>query len=102
MVYTGATVEPLGSFVSDLYTKWGDLDVSIKIHAGSHTLNMWRNQKETLLVDPLRALESKGNLLQDHELYAYCEVIVAPCDISKYEVKIINIQILDFPFLGIF
>ena len=90
MVYTGATVEPFGSFVSNLFTRWGDLDISIEILTGSHISNTARKQKQSWLADVLRALRRKGNLFKDLKLYAYCEIIVVPCDISRY--KFMNLR----------
>ncbi|KAJ4976656.1 hypothetical protein NE237_001762 [Protea cynaroides] len=31
----GATIEPFGSFVSCLYSKWSDLDISVEVPSGS-------------------------------------------------------------------
>nr|XP_017215863.1 PREDICTED: protein HESO1-like isoform X2 [Daucus carota subsp. sativus]XP_017215864.1 PREDICTED: protein HESO1-like isoform X2 [Daucus carota subsp. sativus]XP_017215865.1 PREDICTED: protein HESO1-like isoform X2 [Daucus carota subsp. sativus]XP_017215866.1 PREDICTED: protein HESO1-like isoform X2 [Daucus carota subsp. sativus] len=56
----GATVEPFGSFVSELFSKWGDLDISVEIHTYSHISHTARKQKESLLADLLGALRSKG------------------------------------------
>ncbi|XP_063943701.1 protein HESO1-like [Daucus carota subsp. sativus] len=56
----GATVEPIGSFVSELFTKWGDLDISVEILTGSHISNTGKRQKESLLADLVGALRSKG------------------------------------------
>lgn len=86
-MYTGATVEPIGSFVSELFTKWGDLDISVEILTGSHISNTGKRQKESLLADLVGALRSKGNHFRDLELYAYFELVAAPCDISQYVVK---------------
>ncbi|KAK1382217.1 TUTase domain-containing protein [Heracleum sosnowskyi] len=56
----GATVEPFGSFVSNVFTKWGGLDISIEILRGSHITNAGRKQKETVLADVFETLRSKG------------------------------------------
>ncbi|KAK1382216.1 TUTase domain-containing protein [Heracleum sosnowskyi] len=56
----GAAVEPLGSFVSNLFTRWGDLDLSVVILTRSHISNTWRKQKEDFLADVLNALRSRG------------------------------------------
>ncbi|KAK1382220.1 TUTase domain-containing protein [Heracleum sosnowskyi] len=56
----GATVEPYGSFVSDLFTRWGDLDISIEILTGSHISNTAKKQKQSFLAEVLEALRSKG------------------------------------------
>lgn len=60
---TGATVEPFGSVVSNLFTRWGDLDISIQLLNGSHIGAAGRKQKQTLLVNFLKALRMKGNFL---------------------------------------
>lgn len=60
---SGATVEPFGSFVSNLFTRWGDLDISIELSNGSHISSAGKKHKQMLLGDVLRALRSKGNLL---------------------------------------
>ncbi|XP_047954551.1 protein HESO1-like [Salvia hispanica] len=56
----GATVEPYGSFVSNLFTKWGDLDVSIEILNGTYISSPGRKHKQTLLADVIKALRRKG------------------------------------------
>ncbi|KAL8090765.1 protein HESO1-like [Apium graveolens] len=56
----GATVEPYGSFVSNLFTRWGDLDISIEILTGSHISNTAKKQKQSFLADVLQALRCKG------------------------------------------
>lgn len=56
----GATVETYGSFVSDLFTRWGDLDISIEIPNGSHILTAGRKHKQTLLADIQKVLRSRG------------------------------------------
>lgn len=63
-MYTGATVEPYGSFVSNLFSRWGDLDISIEILTGSHISNIAKKQKQSFLADVLQALRRKGNLLR--------------------------------------
>lgn len=60
---TGATVEPFGSFVSNLFTRWGDLDISIELSNGSHISSAGKKQKQTLLGDLLKALKIKGKFL---------------------------------------
>ncbi|GFP82470.1 caffeine-induced protein 16 [Phtheirospermum japonicum] len=57
---TGATVEPYGSFVSDLFTKWGDLDISIELLNGSHITSPGKKHKQSLLGEVLKALRKKG------------------------------------------
>ncbi|KAK4431715.1 protein HESO1 [Sesamum alatum] len=56
----GATVEPFGSFASNLFTKWGDLDISIELQNGSYISSPGRKHKQSLLGDVLRALRKKG------------------------------------------
>ena len=60
---TGATVEPFGSFVSNLFTCWGDLDISIELSNGSHISSAGKKHKQTLLGDLLKALRMKGKFL---------------------------------------
>ncbi|KAL2558050.1 Nucleotidyltransferase family protein [Forsythia ovata] len=56
----GATVEPYGSFASDLFTKWGDLDISIELPNGSYISSPGKKHKQSLLGDVLKALRRKG------------------------------------------
>ncbi|KAK4487831.1 hypothetical protein RD792_003567 [Penstemon davidsonii] len=56
----GATVEPFGSFVSNLFTRWGDLDISLEVPNGSYISNPGRKHKQTLLGDVLRVLRKKA------------------------------------------
>ncbi|XP_068315400.1 protein HESO1 [Pyrus communis] len=56
----GATVEPFGSFVSNLFTIWGDLDVSIEFTNGSFVSSNGKKQKQRLLGDVMNALRQKG------------------------------------------
>ncbi|KAL2333285.1 hypothetical protein Fmac_014498 [Flemingia macrophylla] len=58
----GATVEPFGSFVSSLFTRWGDLDISIELSNGLHISCAGKKQKQTLLGDLLKALRMKGGV----------------------------------------
>nr|GMC98287.1 protein HESO1 [Ipomoea batatas] len=56
-----ATVEPYGSFVSDLFTRWGDLDISIELaNAADISPTAMKKLKEILLQDVLNALRSTG------------------------------------------
>lgn len=64
IVETGATVEPFGSFVSNLFTKWGDLDISIELQNGSYISSPGKKHKQSLLGDVLKALRKKGSLLR--------------------------------------
>ncbi|VVB02763.1 unnamed protein product [Arabis nemorensis] len=56
----GATVQPFGSFVSNLFTRWGDLDISVDLFSGSSILFTGKKQKQTLLGQLLRALRASG------------------------------------------
>ncbi|KAF7147324.1 hypothetical protein RHSIM_Rhsim03G0133800 [Rhododendron simsii] len=56
----GATVEPYGSFVSNLFTRWGDLDISIELANGSYISSAGKKHKQTLLKDLLKALRKRG------------------------------------------
>ncbi|KAK3231619.1 hypothetical protein Dsin_003500 [Dipteronia sinensis] len=58
----GAIVEPFGSFVSNLFTRWGDLDISIELLNGSHISSLGKTRKQTLLGDLLKALRKRGGL----------------------------------------
>ncbi|WMV33324.1 hypothetical protein MTR67_026709, partial [Solanum verrucosum] len=58
--HLGATVEPFGSFVSNLFTRWGDLDISIELPNGSHISAAGKKYKLSLLGDVLKALRAKG------------------------------------------
>jgi len=60
---TGATVEPFGSFVSNLFTRWGDLDISIELSNGLHISSAGKKQKQNLLGEVLKALRMKGKVL---------------------------------------
>ncbi|CAH8376412.1 unnamed protein product [Eruca vesicaria subsp. sativa] len=56
----GATVQPFGSFVSNLFTRWGDLDISVDLFSGSSILFTGKKQKQTLLGQLLRAMRASG------------------------------------------
>ncbi|KAF9674694.1 hypothetical protein SADUNF_Sadunf10G0153500 [Salix dunnii] len=56
----GATVEPFGSFVSNLFTRWGDLDISIVLYNGSFISSAGKKRKQNLLGDVLKALRQRG------------------------------------------
>ncbi|XVF23954.1 hypothetical protein REPUB_Repub13aG0084300 [Reevesia pubescens] len=60
----GATVEPFGSFVSNLFTRWGDLDISIELPYGSYVSSAGKKRKQSLLGELLRALSQKGGWLR--------------------------------------
>lgn len=63
MVGAGATIEPFGSFVSNLFSRWGDLDVSIQLHNGSCISTCGKKLKQSILKDVQKALRKKGTLL---------------------------------------
>ncbi|XP_048140368.1 protein HESO1-like isoform X2 [Rhodamnia argentea] len=48
-IFRGATVEPFGSFVSGLFTRWGDLDISIELPNGSYISSAARDRKKLML-----------------------------------------------------
>ncbi|WVZ68204.1 hypothetical protein U9M48_017168 [Paspalum notatum var. saurae] len=56
---TGAAVRPFGSFVSDLYSKSGDLDLSVQLRNGSNLL-LTKKKKQNVLRDVRRALLIRG------------------------------------------
>lgn len=53
-------MEPYGSFVSDLFTRWGDLDISIELLNGSFISSAGKKHKQTSLRNVSRALRKKG------------------------------------------
>ncbi|KAK4367295.1 hypothetical protein RND71_015175 [Anisodus tanguticus] len=59
-ILRGATVDPFGSFVSNLFTRWGDLDISIELPNGSYISSAGKKLKLSLLGDVLKALRAKG------------------------------------------
>ncbi|KAE8683097.1 S-adenosyl-L-methionine-dependent methyltransferases superfamily protein isoform 1 [Hibiscus syriacus] len=59
----GATVEPFGSFVSNLFTRWGDLDISVELSYGSCISSAGKKHKQTILNELLKALRKKGGWL---------------------------------------
>ncbi|KAL0303768.1 UNVERIFIED_CONTAM: protein HESO1 [Sesamum radiatum] len=54
------SIESLRGFNSNLFTKWGDLDISIELQNGSYISSPGRKHKQSLLGDVLRALRKKG------------------------------------------
>ncbi|XP_039165924.1 protein HESO1 [Eucalyptus grandis] len=48
-IFRGAIVEPFGSFVSGLFTRWGDLDISIELPNGSYISSTATEQKQLML-----------------------------------------------------
>ncbi|KAK2968543.1 hypothetical protein RJ640_009388 [Escallonia rubra] len=86
MVQTGATVEPYGSFVSNLFTRWGDLDISIEIANGSYISIPGKKQKQSLLRDVQRALSRNGRC---HKLLL---VANARVPVLKFQSKWLNLS----------
>jgi hypothetical protein len=58
---TGAAVKPFGSFVSDLYSKSGDLDLSIQLWSATN-LPINKKRKQNVLREVRRALLNRGNM----------------------------------------
>jgi len=56
----GASVTPFGSFLSDLYTRWGDLDISIELPAASQSSTLAKHKKRKILSDLKQALLRGG------------------------------------------
>jgi hypothetical protein len=57
---TGAAVKPFGSFLSNLYAKSGDLDVSVELSNGSD-FHIKNKKKNRALKQIRNALQVKGN-----------------------------------------
>ncbi|XP_050384980.1 protein HESO1-like [Argentina anserina] len=57
---SGATVEPFGSFVSELFTRWGDLDVSVEFSKGSYISSSGKKHKKEVLRDVMKAMRRRG------------------------------------------
>lgn len=58
--FRGATVEPFGSFISNLFSRWGDLDISIEIQNGSYISSVGKKRKQSLLRDIHKVLQRRG------------------------------------------
>lgn len=56
----GAQVEPFGSFASNLFTKWADLDISIDLLNSSCISSAGKRRKQRLLGDIQKALRERG------------------------------------------
>ncbi|KAJ4973002.1 hypothetical protein NE237_006176 [Protea cynaroides] len=63
----GATIEPFGSFVSRLYSKWSDLDISVEVPSGSFVSSARKRQKLHFLMDIQRALWNRVIVLFLHD-----------------------------------
>ncbi|KAG6600034.1 Protein HESO1, partial [Cucurbita argyrosperma subsp. sororia] len=59
-ILRGATIDPFGSFVSNLFSRWGDLDISVQLHNGSYVSTAGKKLKQSLLKDVQKALRKKG------------------------------------------
>ncbi|XP_026411851.1 protein HESO1-like [Papaver somniferum] len=86
----GATVEPFGSFVSNLYTRWGDLDISIEVPCDSLVSSTDKTNKQNFLREIRKVLGRRG-LVRDLRLLLHARVPVLifesnlhniSCDIS--------------------
>ncbi|XP_026389088.1 protein HESO1-like [Papaver somniferum] len=86
----GATVEPFGSFVSNLYTRWGDLDISIEVPCDSLVSTTDKTNKQQFLREIRKVLGRRG-LVRDLRplLHARVPVLIfesnlhnISCDIS--------------------
>ncbi|CAM8966684.1 unnamed protein product [Rhodiola kirilowii] len=56
----GATVEPFGSFVSNLFSRWSDLDLSIELPNGSFISSAGKKHKQGILRDVQKAMRRAG------------------------------------------
>ncbi|KAI3992264.1 hypothetical protein MKX01_029985 [Papaver californicum] len=86
----GATVEPFGSFVSNLYTRCGDLDISIEVPCDSLVSSTVKTNKQNFLREIREVLGRRG-LVRDLRLLLHVRVPVLifesnlhgiSCDIS--------------------
>ncbi|KAI3954571.1 hypothetical protein MKW98_019702 [Papaver atlanticum] len=82
----GATVEPFGSFVSNLYTRWGDLDISIEIPCGELVSTMVKNKKQKFLKQITKALHKRG-MVRNLQL-----ILQARVPLLIYETNLQNIS----------
>ncbi|KAK9127046.1 hypothetical protein Syun_015843 [Stephania yunnanensis] len=55
-----ARVEPFGSFVSKLYSKWGDLDIFIEMPGDSPICSVGKKRKQIMLSAIKTALQTRG------------------------------------------
>ncbi|MCL7036382.1 hypothetical protein MKW94_003926 [Papaver nudicaule] len=69
----GATVEPFGSFVSNLYTKWGDLDISVEVPCDSLVSTTDRTDKQEYLREIRKVLGRRG-LVRDLRLLLHARI----------------------------
>ncbi|KAH7855042.1 hypothetical protein Vadar_020590 [Vaccinium darrowii] len=85
----GATVEPYGSFVSNLFTRWGDLDISIELDNGSYIPTAGKKYKLTLLRDLLKALRKRGGW---HKLQFVANARIPILKFERFESNYFNIS----------
>nr|GEU48201.1 protein HESO1 isoform X1 [Tanacetum cinerariifolium] len=81
-VLRGATVEPFGSFVSNLFTRWGDLDISIELANGACISSVGKKVKENLLLDVLKALKGRGGF-HGVKSISHARVPILKCESNK-------------------
>ena len=55
-------MEPFGSFVSNLFSRWGDLDISIQLANGLFISSSGKKQRQKLLRDLMKAMRQRGRL----------------------------------------
>ncbi|KAK9913598.1 hypothetical protein M0R45_037409 [Rubus argutus] len=91
----GATVEPFGSYLSELFTRWGDLDVSIEFSKGSYISSYGKKRTLDVLRDVMRAMRQRGGW-NTYEFIPTARVPILmvksnleniPCDISVNNLK---------------
>ncbi|KAK6933128.1 hypothetical protein RJ641_036022 [Dillenia turbinata] len=82
----GATVEPFGSFLSNLFTRWGDMDISIEVPNGTFIAFLGKKRKLSLLADLQAALRRAGGIRR-LQLIAHARV-----PILKFESNYHNIS----------
>ncbi|KAK1697470.1 hypothetical protein QYE76_014167 [Lolium multiflorum] len=83
------TVEPFGSFLSNLYAKSGDLDVSLELLDDSNFLST----KQTILKKVCEALQTRGGL---KSVLQFTSPSLTSAVISTYEGRLKEIQ--DLPY----
>ncbi|KAF3433654.1 hypothetical protein FNV43_RR24757 [Rhamnella rubrinervis] len=59
-ILRGATVEPFGSFASNLYSHGADLDISIDLYSGSFISTAGKKHKLNLLRHLIKAMKQRG------------------------------------------
>ena len=62
-------MEPFGSFVSELFTRWGDLDVSIEFSKGAYISSYGKKHSLDVLKDVRKALKGRGRFV---DYYSKC------------------------------